>query len=243
MAGVGVAENSDLPKMLTPEELKQQAGELIAAYEIAMDRLAQREKALENQFEFSEKFLNDQLEKINALMIDLREIMTEAGAARWRLSAQDALKLGDLQLDIVKKLSEDTQRLMNESAQRFERTSQSTTKNIHDAVNMFKVEEFKQYTEHSCEEIKKTASSAMEKINEILNWFQWRNLVLVLGLSIIAAVVIGLYIDDEWPWELHETVIRERAAGQALMNAWPHLDAADQRYLEEKLLESNRKNK
>lgn len=226
---------------IIPPDLEEQVGELIAAYEIAMDRLAQREKALEIQFQSSDKFLNEQMEKITNLMSDLGEIITEAGAARWRLSAQDALRLGDLQLSTVKKLSEETKNLLTESCLRFERTSQSTIKNVQEAVSMFKVDEFKAYTEQCCEEVRKNSSAAVQKINEIFSWFQWKNMALVLGLSIIAAVVIGLYIDDEWPWELHDKVVKERAAGQALMNAWPHLSEVDHQYLENKLLQAGKK--
>jgi hypothetical protein len=229
------------PRPEIPASLMQQVAELIASYEMAMERLHAREKALDEQFEASEKFLDNQLEKVNTLVSDLREIMTEAGAARWRLSAQEALRLGDGQLQHLKKTSDDLKLLLNESCDRFERTSHSTTKTIHEAIDAFKVDEFKKYVEISHEEVKKTSTSAIAKINEILRWFQWKNLGLALGLSIISAVVIGLYIDDEWPWELHSKVVKERAAGEALMNAWPHLNQADQQYLEQKILKLSKK--
>jgi hypothetical protein len=216
--------------------LEQQIAELIATYEIAMDRLVKREKSLEEQHQASEKLLQNQLDKINSLMNDLREVMTEAGAARWRLSAQEALRLGDLQLQTLKKVNEDTKNHLQESCSRFERASNSTVKNVHEIMDNLKLDEFKTYVEKSYEEVSKTSSSALEKISTIFNWFQWKNMALALGLSIVAAVVIGLYIDDEWPWELHSNVVKERSAGEALMNAWPHLDKADQAFLENKIL-------
>jgi len=219
-------------------DLEQQVGELVAAYEITMERLAQKEKALEAHFQASDNFLNDQLEKMNLLIVELAEMITEAGAARWRLSAQDALRLGDLQLNTVKKLSEETKNLMNESCAKYEKASEAATRNLKEAIAQFKIEDYKIYTETCAEEVKKSSSLAIQKIVGIFHWFQWKNMLLCLGLSIIAAVMIGLYIDDEWPWELHSKVVKERAAGQALMNAWPHLDPADHQYLENKLQEA-----
>lgn len=224
-----------------PSHLEQQVGELVAAYEITMEKLSQKERALELQFQASDQFLNEQMEKINSLMTDLGEIITEAGAARWRLSAQDALRLGDLQLNMVKKLSEETKNLLNDSCSRFERASQTTIKNMQDAVSLYKIDDFKTYTEICVDKVKKESSQAVEKMADVFSWFQWKNMILTLGLSVIAAVVIGLYIDDEWPWELHSKVVKERAAGQALMNAWPHLDAVDHQYLENKLTAASKK--
>jgi hypothetical protein len=223
-------------------DLEQQVGELVAAYEITMEKLAQKEKALELHFQASDSFLNDQLEKMNLLIVELGEMITEAGAARWRLSAQDALRLGDLQLSTVKKLSEETKNLMNDSCARYEKAALAATKNLKEAIAQFKMEEYKTYTENCAEEVKKNSSVALQKITDIFSWFQWKNMALCLGFSIIAAVVIGLYIDDEWPWELHSKVVKERAAGQALMNAWPHLDPSDHQYLEGKLQEAAKRN-
>jgi hypothetical protein len=227
---------TELPKVI-PSAVERQIAELIASYEIAMDRLAAREKALEAQFHSSENFLNEQLEKINTLMAELREIMTEAGAARWRLSAQEALKLGDTQLQSLHKLSEETRTMVRESCARFERTSSSTVKNVNEAVNSFNVEEFKNFVEYSYEKVKSASSVAVEKITDILRWFQWKNLLIALGLALVVAVAIGLYIDDEWPWEIHQKVVDQRKAGVALMNAWPHLNKNDQQFLQQKILD------
>ena len=103
---------------LSPE-VEQQISDLIASYEIAMARLNAREKSLDEHFEISERFLSEQIEKVNALMADLREVMTEAGAARMRLSMQEALKLGETQLNSLKQLNAETENLMSDSCTRF----------------------------------------------------------------------------------------------------------------------------
>jgi hypothetical protein len=224
---------------LSPE-IEQQIAELIAAYEIAMARLNAREKNLDEHFELSEKFLNEQIEKVNALMADLREVMTEAGAARMRLSMQEALKLGEAQLSTLKKLNTETESLMSDSCIRFEKTSNSTVKNVNEAINAFKIDDFKNFVEQSYEQVKNNSIKTVDDVSKILRWFHWKNLSLALGLSLVVAVVIGLYINAEWPWEIHQSVVKERAAGKALMNAWPHLGKDDQAFLEKKILKTTK---
>lgn len=216
--------------------LEQQISDLVAAYEAAMYRIHQREKVLETHIQLSESFLNTQIEKINILMSELRAIMTEENIAKWQISAHETLTLGDTQLQSLRKLKEETKSLMNESCTRFERTSHTTVKHIHDAIQHFKLDDFKQYVEKSYDGVKDASSSVIDKTTSILAWFQWKNLLLALGLSIVVGVAIGLYIDGEWPWELHSTVVKQRTAGEALINAWPELNNTDQEYLEDKIL-------
>src|SRR5476651_1209304 len=88
-------------------ELEHKISALIATYETAMARIAQREKILETHIQASEEFLNTQIEKINLLMSELHTIMTEESIAKWQLSAQEALKLGDTQLHSLRKLKDE----------------------------------------------------------------------------------------------------------------------------------------
>jgi len=219
-----------------PTEIEQQVAELIASYEIAMERLVSREKKIEENVELSEHFLNEQLDKINALMADLREVMTEAGAARMRLSIQEALKMGNLQVQEIKRIGEETRTMMRDSCQRFERTSLSTIKNVNEAINAVNLDELKKFVENSYAQIKSHSADAISKISSIFRGFQWKNLIFALSLSLMTSVIIGLYLNAEWPWEIHQTIVKERTAGKAVMNAWPHLSKTDQAYLEQKIL-------
>lgn len=202
------------------------------------DVLPSREKHLDAHLTLSEKFLNEQVEKINALMKELQNLMTEANAARMRLSLQESLKVGEAQLSALKKLNTETQSLMEGSCTRFEKTSNATVKNVNEAIHAFKIDDFKYFIEESYEQVKNNSTQTVEEISNILRWFHWKNLALALGLSLVVAVLLGLYINAEWPWEIHQSVVKERAAGKALMNAWPHLGKADQAFLQDKILKN-----
>jgi hypothetical protein len=112
---------------------------------------------------------------------------------------------------------------------------------VNEAIHAFKIDDFKYFIEESYEQVKNNSTKTVEEISNILQWFHWKNLALALGLSLVVAVMVGLYINAEWPWEIHQSVVKERAAGKALMNAWPHLSKDDQAFLQDKILKTNQK--
>lgn len=223
-----------------PQELSTQLAELVASYEIAVDKIAEHEKVIEQRMQTADQFLSEQVDKINALMTDLREVMTEAGAARSRIAAKEALNVSETQIQHLKQMSTDTNQTLRESCERFDRTISSTAKNISEAIGTFKMDEFQKFTEQSCLQVKDTAAGAIGKMTDIVRWFHWKNLALAAGLSLVVAIFMGLYINDEWPWEMHGNVVKQRNAGQALMNAWPNLNKQDQQYLEQGIMKLSR---
>ena len=226
-------------KTTVSPDTQQQIAELIASYEVAMERLVSREKNMDTQYDLSEKFLNQQFEKISALITEISEVLTEAGAARMRLSMQEALKLGQQQIQSIQRVGEDTRNLMRDSCTRFERTAAASVKNINESINAVKIDDLKVFVEESYTLVKNHSTDAIKKVTQILKWFHWKNLMLALGVSVMTSVIIGLYLNAEWPWEIHQTIVKERAAGKAMLNAWPHLSRADQVYLEQKILKTN----
>jgi len=204
---------------LSPE-IEQQLSALMTSYEATLAHLNAREKNL-----------NEHIEKINALMNDLRQLMTEA----------NVLKLGENQLENLKKMNSDIQNTISDSCSRFEKTSVATVKNVNEAINALKVDDFKYFIEESYDQAKNNSMKTVDEISKILRGFHWKNLALALGLSLVVAVLIGLYMNAEWPWEIHQSVVKERAAGKALMNAWPHLNKDDQAFLQDKILNISQK--
>ncbi|MDX2164164.1 MAG: hypothetical protein SFW07_01970 [Gammaproteobacteria bacterium] len=204
---------------LSPE-IEQQLSALMTSYEAALADLNAREKNL-----------NEHIEKINALMNDLHQLITEA----------NVLKLGEHQLENLKKMNSEIQNTISDSCARFEKTSIATVKNVNEAIHAFKVDDFKYFIEESYDQARNNSVKTVEEVSKILRVFHWKNMGLALGLSLVVAVLIGLYMNAEWPWEIHQTVVKERAAGKALMNAWPHLNKDDQAFLQDKILKISQK--
>lgn len=221
-------------KNISPE-VEQQLIDLLNSYEIAMARINMREKALEDQIEIYKNFLDEKTAKLKLILTELKEILTEAGAARLKLSIQEAIKISESQLGSLKKLNAETKTIMAESCTRFEKSASATIKNVHAAITAFKIEDFNHFFESSYSQIKNNTQKLTLYITQFLKNFHWKNFSITLGISLIIAVIMGLYINAEWPWELHQSVVKERVAGKALMNAWAHLDKTDKLILQNKL--------
>ncbi len=154
-------------------------------------------------------------------------------------SLQEALKLSTTQLDNLKQLNAETQSLLLESCPRFEKTSKSTVKNVNEAIKALKIDDFKYFIEESYDHVKTNSTKTIEDVASVVRFFYWKNLCVVLVTCIVMAVILSLYMNAEWPWEDHQTVVKERAAGKALMSAWPHLSKDGQALLQDKILKTS----
>src|SRR5947208_1541168 len=115
--------------------IDQQISELISAYEAAVERLAKREKILEETFHLTEQFMDTQIEKLNILLTDLQEVInkTSGSGATSELVSPD----NTAQLQSLRKLNEETKTLVSETCFRFERTSNTSIKQINEAMDYF----------------------------------------------------------------------------------------------------------
>ena len=103
-------ENIDAETMQTvvssdAERLKnvtRHVAEFIVNFEMAEKKVDEWERMLYQQ----EERVKQQLQAIYDATDELRAIMTEAGAARWRLSAEQALNQGKEHIVVLKDLSE-----------------------------------------------------------------------------------------------------------------------------------------
>jgi hypothetical protein len=96
--------------------------------------------------------------------------------------------------------------------------------------------EFQELIDQCGEEIKTVSHSATRTMSNVSQWFHWKNLTIVFFLSLLVTLSVGLYTNAEWPWEMHSTVIKQRNAGQALINAWDQLSQNDQERLENNMI-------
>ena len=219
-----------------PANITRRIAELIASYEIAVDKMIIREKEIQDRLQRNEYFINEQIDKVNALLADFREVMTEAGAARWRISAENVLRQGKDHVKTLQDTAADIKKTLKENCDKFDRVSAGTVKTVNEAVASFRISDFKELTEKSCIQVKEAATGIIGHVTEVIKWFHWKNLAMAFGLSLMIAVIMGLYINDEWPWEMHANIVQQRAAGRALINAWPHLNKNDQQYLAERII-------
>lgn len=216
------------------KNVSRHAAEFVVNFEIAEKRIDEWEQKLYQQ----EVRVQQQLVAIQEATEELRSIMTEAGAARWRLSAEQALSLGQEHVQTLKALSEEQiklqrernehfMRLAKKTFERLDRASEHAIKNIKESINAFNPSELRQIALQNREILESTSSHALTSIQKLHQWFHWKSLAFAAVVTLVASISIGLYVNDELPWEVHKQAALQRSAGEALINAWPTLSYAE----------------
>ncbi len=71
--------------------------------------------------------------------------------------------------------------------------------------------------------IEQSAQNTLLKSETSLRRSQWQSIVLPLLTTLLTTFALGLYMSNEYPWEIHQHALNERGAGVVLINAWPTL--------------------
>jgi hypothetical protein len=209
-------------------KLLREMADFVALYETLEEKLQEREKALEEKLIASEIRLNQQLVNIKNSLKDFEAIMTEAGAARWRLTAEKALKEGRTYMQALHTTSDEVTSTLKQGCEHLEHIASQTMAGVTKATNALPVEDFKRIAMEGSQQIKNATQSAVKNIAQLTQWFHWKNLTMAFAMTIFIIFITNLYVNDEWPWETHSFVAKERKAGHALLSAWPHLTANQQ---------------
>lgn len=219
-------------------EAIKRIGEYIAYLEQAEQKMVSWQHNIDQKIQQHEHWFASQLNDIQIAIGELQGVMTETGIARWRIAAETALKQGSEHLQAIAgatsshlaaldKRNEDFSKTVQKSFERLDRASAYTIKNISEAISSFRINDFQQFTEHSCQIIENTSRGVIYHLKSMVKWFHWKSLSLAFCLSLLVSIITSIYITGEMPWENHDKVIAQRAAGEALKNAWPLLSDSD----------------
>ncbi len=220
------------------KEMNQLAGKFIANFELAYSELITSHNKLQDIIADHHKHFNSQLSDIREVTEELRSVLTEAGAARWRIAAENALCEGEQHRKLLETTSEQHLGMLQESNQellkvvkksfdRLDRAANFTVKNISDAIASFHVRDFQNLTERSHEAVRQTSIQTVRHLKKLSKWFHWKNLALASVIALTTSFVTAFYLNDEFPWENRKQVVMQRNAGQALITAWPNLSQAE----------------
>lgn len=216
------------------KELLRRTGEFIAYFELAETKMIEWRQTLEQQTTIQQTQFQQQFDTIRSQLESLQEILTEAGLARFRIAANTALNQGKEYLDSMQKTEQHFLKLVANCQRDLNQMSTSALEQItdHTQVSMQKldnhlsnydVQHFHRIANESCEQVEKSAQQVITTSGKILRLFQWRAVALAFLTTVITALAVGLYMNDEYPWEIHQHAMNERGAGKMLMNAWPKL--------------------
>lgn len=230
----GLMEAISEQDLLKMRELLRHAGEFIAYFELAESKMIAWRQEIEQQAHNQQEMLSHQVSQLQNELSDLQEVLTQAGLARLRITAEQALQQGESHLQLMQDTSQQVmeelqaqQRELNKMLQKHlqiieQHTSQSINQ-VSFQLRDYDIHQFHRIADESCFRVEESSKNAVQQCSSLLKSFQKRVFGMTLITSLVAALAIGLYANNEWPWEMHQHARNEREAGRTLLKAWPNL--------------------
>lgn len=219
-------------------KLLRRSGEFIAYFELADSKMIEWQKALEQRQQSHQATMDAQLEEIKASTQMMREVMTEAGVARWRIAAEETLAQGQEHITALEEqakrqlvqgqaLQREWQAMVQQQLDQISKTAELSSKKIAQASDAIDINAFRNTCDHFICTVNEVASSAISRCQIMLKWFNWKVAALAMTVTLISTLATGFYLSDEMPWETHKTVMAERHAGKTLLAAWSGLSSEE----------------
>lgn len=226
LSGSSISDNAN--DQIQMRTILREMADFIALYETIEEKLVAREAALEEKLLMGEKLIAEQLAKIKTSFTSFQAIMSDSGAARWRIAAESALREGAEHIKVLQDSSFEVSQAFKEGYDRLEKITNTAVKNITDATNTFRAADFKEAAIEGSGQIKEISNTGIKRITKLIQTFHFKSFVASLFLTVFVVFLTGLYMNNEWPWEIHRQAAKERNAGQTLLAAWPRLTIAEQ---------------
>jgi|GEM_PF-2668739 len=215
-------------------DMHRRLAEFIADSELALRNMQEWKEEMEAIFVEGRKEWREHKQEICEETESLKHFLTEHGVVRFSRAAMDVLAKGEAHVKTLEDMSTlhvkqmeamnaEFQKIAKKSFDRLDRASTFTIKHISEAINSFRVEDFHQVAKECANRVEETCVRAIGKVNRVVRWFHWKNVSLVTVVSLFITLTMGLYLNDELPWEIHRQVVLQRNAGKALIDAWPNL--------------------
>ena len=168
----------------------------------------------------------------------LHEMLSQTGIQQFRQSIHESLNQGEKQLQslyskgdailkTIKTQFEYFEKFTQRSLDQIEASSLKGIEIFHAELAKYDASQFHRIADESCMHIAKFAQEAVSKNRKIFKSFQWRFLLLAIITTLLTTFVVGLYVADELPWEMHQQAMSERQAGRLLLAAWKDLSAEE----------------
>jgi len=227
-----------MTQAITNEQLQklhlfsEKAADFIAQFEEASERIATHEIITRKRLEESEAAFNARMEAIEKAIAELREFMTQTGAARLRLTAEQILREGEQHLNEIQEANKKFQKIAENSCRQLQHTAESSSHWITDSIKSLRIEDFRRLIFDNTDHVETVSQHAVSRIKKMVKWFHWEKVGIALVVAVIVSLLTGLFINDEAPWEVHKQVVAERSAGQLLIKAWPKLSPNEKEHIE-----------
>jgi hypothetical protein len=206
----------------------QRMADLIANAEISLQTSKAATKNTETTLLEKSKQLDQHLRIISADIHHCREMMTRAGAQQLRSETEKLSQDGKKEAKILEDTYRKTKTAIAAQCVQLNKASMSTVKNVSQLVSSVRQNHLKKLTEERLGELQQDCEGSLQKVQRMIGSLHWRNLVMAVLITLLVATIVSLYIDNAWPWQAHQQILKQREAGKILLSSWQQLSHSDQ---------------
>jgi len=212
------------------KELLRRTGEFIAYFELVETKMMEWRQDIEQLATTQQQQFQQQLHAVQTELGFFHDVLTQAGLARFRITADSALNQGKEYLLSIQKTEQqllkqmanhqrDVGTLTATAVSQIAQHAANALERIDTQLGQYDVQHFRRIASESCAQVEKSAQNVIVKSGRLLRLFQWRS----VAMALLTTLAVGLYMSDEYPWEVHQHAMSEREAGKMLMSAWQNL--------------------
>lgn len=213
-------------------KINDKVADFITLQENSMMQIQEQEAQRRHELQSQRLHFDEQIKRIREMMEEFECTTKSLGVARFKAAALEILGKGDEHLKQLRSESEALITFSQESTERLEKLSKDVEHRLSRTVRSLRLDYFKKLINDGCERAEYVSTIAVERVSQVVKWFHWEKLGIAILISMIVSIIIGLFLNDEWPWETHHRVLIERDAGRLLLHAWPHLSKSEQKDIE-----------
>jgi len=206
----------------------QRMADLIAKAEITLQTPKTNKQTIEATLREKSKQLEQHLLNISSDIQHFREMMTRAGAQQLREETEKLSQEGKKEVKLLENTYKKTKTAIASQCVQLNKASMTTVKNVSQLVSSVRKNHLKKLTEERLGELQQNCETSSQKIYRLVSSLHWRNLVMAVLITILVSTIVSLYVDNAWPWQAHQQVLKQREAGKILLNSWQQLSHNDQ---------------
>ncbi|MBI5447563.1 MAG: hypothetical protein HY939_02395 [Gammaproteobacteria bacterium] len=211
--------------------LLQQLTDFAVRYEDLEKQLEARSGEVETLLLESGKNIASYLEQIQKILKDYEGMMSETGAARFRLNAEKILKDGQEHQLQLQSLSQKLIEKMNQSTESFNEQAHTAVQHFSEELEGIDLRQFKETAQQAYTLLEDMSKEVISRVQKATRGFLIKNLLGMGAIAIIIVVFLGQYTTNEWPWDAHQRATQERAIGNDILEDWGTMDEGVKRYL------------
>ncbi|HEV2613490.1 MAG TPA: hypothetical protein VGV92_02145 [Gammaproteobacteria bacterium] len=215
-------------EVVSGKTVLQRMADLIANAEFSLQTSKNSQKDIEASLQEKTKLLDQHLRNISSDIRHFREMMTRAGAQQLREETEKLSQEGKKEAKLLENTYRTTKAAIATQCVQLNKASMSTVKNVSQLVSSVRKNHLKKLTEERLGELQQNCETSLQKVHRMVTSLHWRNLVMAVLITVLVATIVSLYVDNAWPWQAHQQILKQREAGKILLNSWQQLSHSDQ---------------